>query len=133
MAEHLYERGEIHAANQLLEDSGRFGTGGGPPVEFMIARCVTGAQIKVALGQRDAAAALLNEGAEVAAAAGLSRLGAAVEAERARLGLPAPDEYPRRSVYDDGLSAETTAQLRDEAATLELLGTDPGLACERAR
>lgn len=133
LAEHLYERGEIHAADQLLEDSGRFGTGGGPPVEFMIARCVTGAQIKVALGQRDAAAALLNEGAEVAAAAGLSRLGAAVEAERARLSLPAPDEYPRRSVYDDGLSAETTAQLRDEAATLKLLGTDPGLACERAR
>ncbi|MGV0716343.1 BTAD domain-containing putative transcriptional regulator [Mycolicibacterium sp. XJ662] len=132
LAEVLYERGELSDADRLLEDSGRFGTGGGPPVEFMIARCCAGARIKVAIGQHDAAHRLLDEGSQVARAVGLTRLGAAVEVERLRLNVPAESLNPIGSTPDDGLGAEITAQLRDEAEILRLLDTDPGLACERA-
>lgn len=132
LAEFLYERGELRDADQLLEDSGRFGTGGGPPVEFMIARCCAGARIKVALDQHDAARKLLNEGSEVAATVGLSRLGTAVEVERIRLNLPPEHPVHIGPAPDNELSTEITAQLRDEAEILRLLDTDSGRACERA-
>ncbi|OBF97806.1 hypothetical protein A5790_04325 [Mycobacterium sp. 852002-51152_SCH6134967] len=132
LAELLYERGELSDADRLLEDSGRFGTGGGPPVEFMIARCCAGARIKVALGRHDAARRLLDEGSEVATAVGLSRLGAAVDVERIRLNLGSEDTAHIGSTPVGGIGAEITVQLRDEAEILRLLGTDPDLACERA-
>ncbi|MBY0287602.1 MAG: AAA family ATPase [Mycobacteriaceae bacterium] len=129
-AEFLYERGQVEQAEQLLEESGSFGTPGGPPVEFMIARCVTGARIKVLRGQREAAAGFLDEGANVAATADLPRLGAAVAVERKRLGLPGAQLT--WSAPDSGIARDVTAQLRDEYEISTLLDTDPMLACERA-
>ncbi|UXA17513.1 BTAD domain-containing putative transcriptional regulator [Mycobacterium sp. SMC-4] len=130
-AEFLYERDQVDEAERLLEESGGFGTPGGPPVEFMIARCVTGARIKMLRGQHDAAAEILDGAANVAATADLPRLSAAVATERIRLGLPTP-RHPIRQATDRGILHDVTAQLRDECATLALLDDDPDLACRRA-
>ena len=60
LGELLYERGEVDEADRLLDESYQLGAEGGG-VEFMIARYVTGARIKAVRGDRDAAAARLDE------------------------------------------------------------------------
>ena len=135
LAELLYERGEVDEAERLLDKSYQLGPQGGP-VEFLIARPVIGARIKALRGDREAAAARLDEGARVAATMGLPRLLAYVENERMRLDLPVADW--RRRVRDkealpDGGQGEITAQLRDETEIRGLLADQPDLACERAQ
>ena len=106
LGELLYERGEVDEADRLLDESYQLGAEGGV-VEFMIARYVTGARIKAVRGDRDAAAARLDDAAHVAATIDLPRLRAHVDNERMRLDLPvappgrAGEPAPRRRTRRD--------------------------------
>ena len=135
LGELLYERGNVEDADRLLDESYQLGAEGGV-VEIMIARYVTGARIKAVLGDRDAAASRLDDGAHVAATLGLPRLRAHVDNERMRLELAVAD-WPRGLEHEDALPdgglGEITAQLRDETEIRELLAYQPDLACERAQ
>ena len=91
LGELLYERGDLDEAESLLDEGYKLGPEGGP-VDFKIARYVTGARIKALRGDRLAAIRRLNEGARIARAMSLPRLGALVENERIRLGLPVHPE-----------------------------------------
>lgn len=106
-------------------------------MEFMIARYVTGARIKAVRGDRDAAAARLDDGARAASIFGLARLRAHVDNERMRLDLPGAEdtgrEAQREEALPDGGVGEITAQLHDEAEIRGLLADQPGLASERAQ
>jgi serine/threonine-protein kinase PknK len=135
LGELLYERGEVDEAERLLDESYQLGAAGGP-VEFMITRHVIGARIKALRGDRDTAAARLDDGARVAATLGLPRLRAYVDNERTRLGLPMAARLGQVEGTDalpDGGLGEITAQFRDETEILGLLADQPGLACERAQ
>ena len=134
LGELLYERGEVDEADRLLDESYQLGAEGGV-VEFMIARYVTGARIKAVRGDRDAAAARLDDAAHVAATIGLPRLRAHVDNERMRLDLPVPlaGTVAHEDALPDGGLGEITAQLRDETEIRGLLADQPGLACERAQ
>ncbi|MGW4480967.1 protein kinase domain-containing protein [Rhodococcus triatomae] len=139
----LYERNELAEAERLLDEGFEIGGEGGI-VEFMIARYVTGARLKVRRGDRDAAAQRLEEGARTADTLDIPRLRARIDNERIRLGFPVatgtriprhPTLPPVDSVPDG--SAEITAQLED-ATTARLLmrtgtGADTARACEIAQ
>ena len=130
----LYERGDVDVADRLLDESYQLGAEGGV-VEIMICRYVTGARIKALRGDRAAAARRLDEGAQVAATIGLSRLRAHIENERMRLELPvaaSPGRLEHEDAVPDGGLGEITAQLRDETEIRGLLADQPGLACDRA-
>lgn len=90
LGELAYRRGDLAAADQLLDESHELLTRVGP-VDFLVATFVIGARVKAALGDQYTAAARLDEGARVAETNGLARLDAHVRAERSRLGLPAGD------------------------------------------
>ncbi|MFD1814393.1 protein kinase domain-containing protein [Rhodococcus gannanensis] len=142
LGELLYERNELAEAERLLDEGFEIGGEGGI-VEFMIARYVTGARLKVRRGDREAAAQRLDEGARTAEDLDIPRLRARIDNERIRLGFPVasrtrtprhPTLPPVDSVPDG--SAEITAQLED-ATTARLLmrtgtGADTALACEIA-
>ncbi|HET7665342.1 MAG TPA: BTAD domain-containing putative transcriptional regulator [Mycobacterium sp.] len=128
----LYERGDIAEAERLLGENYQLGQAGGV-VDNMVARYVIGARIEAMRGDRVAAAGLLNDGAEVAVARGLSRLRAHVDNERSRLGLPVAPSRPSEPRLPDGGLGEITAQLRDEAEIRALMTDQPGQACERAQ
>lgn len=135
LGELLYERGEVEEADRLLDESYLLGAEGGS-VEFMIARYVTGARIKAVRGDRDAAAARLDDGARAATIFGLARLRAHIDNERMRLDLPGAADTARdaqKEALPDGGVGEITAQLHDEAEIRGLLADQPGLACERAQ
>lgn len=76
-----YVRGQLAEAERLLEESGELGAESGV-VDFMIASFVLLARIKAGRGAADEAAELLVEGARVADRLGLTRLRAAIGAER---------------------------------------------------
>ena len=76
-----YVRGEVGEAERLLDESGELGSESGV-VDFMIASFVLSARIKAARGATDESAELLVEGARVADRLRLTRLRAAVGAER---------------------------------------------------
>ncbi len=78
-----YERGELDEAERLLEDSRELGAESGV-VDFMIATYALLARIKAHRGAAADAAELLAEGAKVAERLDLTRLRAAVLAERIR-------------------------------------------------
>ena len=78
-----YERGELDEAERLLEESRELGAESGV-VDFMIASYALLARIKAHRGATADAAELLAEGAKVAERLGLTRLRAAVLAERIR-------------------------------------------------
>ncbi|MFF0817925.1 protein kinase [Rhodococcus sp. NPDC003318] len=126
LGELLYEENKLDEAEQLLDEGFALGGEGGI-VEFMIARYVTGARIKVRRGDPDAAAQRLAEGARTADTLDIPRLRARIDNERIRLGFPvtartrAP-RYPTLPPVDDvpDGSAEITAQLED-ATTARLL------------
>ncbi len=126
LGELLYDRGILDEAEQLLDEGYKLGPEGGP-VDFKIARYVTGARIKALLGDRDEAVQRLNEGARIARALSLKRLRALAENERIRLGLPAHPELgavpvtsyqSRRRPMDD--IDEITVQ-HEEASAIRLL------------
>jgi serine/threonine-protein kinase PknK len=136
LGELLYERGDVEEADRLLDETYELGAEGGV-VEIMIVRYVVGARIKAARGDREAAAARLNDGAHVAATLGLPRLRAHVDNERTRLDLPAtaasPTDVQHTDALLDGGLGEITAQLRDETEIRGLLADQPAVACERAQ
>ena len=139
----LYERGDLDEAERLLDEGYKLGPEGGA-VDFKIARYVTGARIKALRGDRLAAIRRLNEGARIARAMSLPRLGALAENERIRLGLPVHPELgalpttpydARRSPVD--VIDEITVQHEEAAAIRRLLvDKDPAhqdLACRWAQ
>ncbi|GAA4482912.1 serine/threonine-protein kinase [Rhodococcus olei] len=133
----LYEQNRLDDAEQLLDEGFELGDEGGI-VEFMLARYVTGARIKVCRGDPDAAAKRLVEGARTADALDIPRLRARIDNERVRLEFPVTTRtraprYPSLPPVDavpDG-SAEITAQLED-ATTARLLART-GTAANTAR
>ncbi|MEV6138025.1 protein kinase [Nocardia sp. NPDC051990] len=86
LGELLYERGRAAEAEPLLDDSHQLGSEGGV-VDFMLITYGTGARIKAARGQRDAAAQRLDEGERIAAQLSVPRLAARIENERQRRDL----------------------------------------------
>ena len=92
LGELLYDRGVLDEAERLLDEGYKLGPEGGP-VDFKIARYVTGARVKALQGDRDTAIRRLNEGAQIAQTLSLRRLAALAENERIRLGLPAHPEF----------------------------------------
>lgn len=83
LGELQYERGELDEAERLLEESRELGAESGV-VEFMIATYALLARIKAHRGAAAESAELLAEGTKVAERLGLTRLRAAVAAERIR-------------------------------------------------
>ncbi|SEC28826.1 serine/threonine-protein kinase [Rhodococcus koreensis] len=143
LGESLYDRGELDEAERLLDEGYKLGPEGGP-VDFKIARYVSGARVKALLGDRDTAIRRLHEGAEIAQTLSLTRLRALAENERIRLGLPPhPDfgavpmvSYDTRRRPIDAID-EITVQ-HEEASTIRTLlaEQDPGkvdLACRWAQ
>ncbi|HUO40333.1 MAG TPA: protein kinase [Mycobacterium sp.] len=141
LGELLYETGDFAKAAHLLDESYHLGPEGGG-VDYLAARYATGARIKAAQGNRDAAVSRLAAGMTVAEKLRLPRLAAAINHERVRLRLPiTPSAAARlraaRSIPrdDDGI-ATMTAEL-DEASAIRLLsrsdaGNDREQACRRA-
>ncbi|WP_069165728.1 serine/threonine-protein kinase [Nocardia altamirensis] len=82
-----YRRGDLDAADQLLDESHQLVARVGPP-DFLISTFVIGARVKAVRGDLFTAAARLDEGARIAADNRLYRLAAHIRAERLRLGLP---------------------------------------------
>ncbi|WP_433602546.1 protein kinase domain-containing protein [Nocardia sp. CA-135953] len=101
LGELLYERGEVADAERLLDEGYKLGPEAGV-VDFKLARYVVGARIKALRGDRAAAIRRLNEGARVARSMSLPRLGAEVENERLRLGLPPHPEFGPLPVVEYG-------------------------------
>jgi serine/threonine-protein kinase PknK len=102
LGESLYDRGMLEEAEHLLDEGYKLGPEGGP-VDFKIARYVSGARVKAVLGNRNTAIRRLHEGARIARELSLTRLAALAENERIRLGLPADSKVgvlPMVS-YDD--------------------------------
>jgi serine/threonine-protein kinase PknK len=85
-----YERGEIDAAEKLLEQCHELGAESGVP-DFMIATYQTLSRIKVLRGDMDEAFALLSEGSQAAQQLSLPRLAAALDCTRLGLHLAAGD------------------------------------------
>ncbi|WP_054816863.1 serine/threonine-protein kinase [Nocardia arizonensis] len=91
LGEMSYRRGDLDAADQLLDESHQLVTRIGP-VDFLIATFVVGARVKAVRGDLYTAVTRLDEGAAIAAENGLGRLGAHIRAERLRLGLLGGDD-----------------------------------------
>ena len=81
-----YERGEIDAAEALLEECHELGAESGV-ADFMVATYCTLARIKVLRGDTEDALSLLDEGSVAARQLSLPRLSAALDNERVRLYL----------------------------------------------
>ncbi len=120
-----YRRGELDVAQRFLEESHQLVARVGP-VDFMITTFVVGARAKAARGDLDAAAALLIEGARIAADRRLARLAAHIRAEQLRLTPGAEtvgsvgDSGPRSMRHVTGTAA-LTAEAEEVAAIRGLL------------
>ncbi len=88
LADILYERGQVDESSRLLEESFKLGAEEGA-VEMIKARFVIGARVAVIRGDRSAAAALLDDAADIADRRDSAWLRAFVEAEQVVQGLPA--------------------------------------------
>jgi ATP/maltotriose-dependent transcriptional regulator MalT len=143
LGELLYDRGLLDDAERLLDEGCKLGPEGGP-VDFKIARYVSGARVKALVGDQDTAIRRLHEGAEIAETWSLTRLRVLVENERIRLGLPAHPKigalpvvsYDARRRPVDEID-EITVQ-HEEASTIRTLlaQQDPAqadLACRWAQ
>jgi len=143
LGELLYDRGLLDDAERLLDEGCKLGPEGGP-VDFKIARYVSGARVKALVGDKDTTIRRLHEGAEVAETWSLTRLRALVENERIRLGLPAHPKigalpvvsYDARRRPVDEID-EITVQHEEASAIRTLLAQqDPAkaaLACRWAQ
>jgi ATP/maltotriose-dependent transcriptional regulator MalT/serine/threonine protein kinase len=124
LGELLYETDQTAEAARLLDESYRFGTSAGG-VDYMIARCVTGAKVTAAQGDRISAIERLDHGAQAAEQLRLPRLAAAINNERIRMGLEIEPSVAARLravrtiARDDGI-ATMTAEL-DENSGIRLL------------
>ncbi|MFE3060479.1 protein kinase [Nocardia sp. NPDC059239] len=118
LGELLYERDQLDAAEQLLDEVYELGIEGGV-VEFLMAAFATGARIKALHGDLEAAARRLDEGARTARELSLPRLSARITTERIRLGFAAPgiDE----NINGDNGIAKLTAELNEDSAIRLLL------------
>lgn len=94
-----YERGEIDAAETLLEECHELGAESGVP-DIMIATYLSLARIKVLRGDIDDAFALLNEGNQAAQRLSLPRLSAALDCARLGLHLAAGEIDRAQEVLD---------------------------------
>lgn len=139
LGELLYDRGVLDDAERLLDEGYKLGPEGGP-VDFKIARYVSGARVKALVGDQDTAIRRLHEGAEIAKTLSLTRLRALVENERIRLDFPAHPKFgvlpvvsydSRRRPVDE--IDEITVQYEEASAIRTLLAEqDPekaDLAC----
>lgn len=129
LAELLYERGRIAETSTLLDDSFRLGAAEGL-TEMIKARILIGARLAVFHGNREAAARILDDGADTAEQLGSRRLRAHIEAEQAALGVPARRGLRARVPFDRRAAAPKAtsvrvAQLTEEVA-IRLLLDDPG-------
>jgi serine/threonine-protein kinase PknK len=143
LGELLYDRGALDEAERLLDEGYKLGPEGGP-VDFKIARYVSGARVKALVGDQNSAIRRLHEGAEIAQTLSLTRLRALVENERIRLGLPAHPKigalpvvsYDARRRPVDEID-EITVQHEEASAIRTLLAQqDPAqadLACRWAQ
>ncbi len=120
LGEFYYERGDLDSAERLLDEAYRLGAELGA-VDFMIAAYVTGARVKAVRGDLDAAAQRLTAGEATATTLSLARLGAAVEHERVRLGLPARKSAPAAQRHAQHGIAVVTAELEEASAIRGLL------------
>lgn len=112
-----YRRGNLQAAEQLLDESYQLVARIGP-IESLIATIVAGARVKAALGDPAEADARLAEGARIADDQRLTRLAAHIRAEQIRLGIADRDESAGWTGSDTGLSSHisgATAVLTNEA------------------
>jgi ATP/maltotriose-dependent transcriptional regulator MalT len=140
LGELFYETGELAEAARVLDESYQLGSEVGT-VDFMIARYVIGARIKVAHGDRGAAVDRLSDGMKAAEQFGLPRLAAAINNERIRLGIeitPAVAARLRaaRTIPQGNGIATITAEF-DESSGIRLLSVsdsadDREQACRRA-
>ncbi|MDG4664941.1 LuxR C-terminal-related transcriptional regulator [Mycobacterium sp. 236(2023)] len=112
-----YERGDIDAAETLLEECRELGAESGV-ADFMIATYSALPRIKVLRGDIDAALALLDEGEATASRLVLPRLTAAVDFERVRLYLAvddvgrAEDTLARQDITTPGLTGGVATATR---------------------
>ncbi|WP_459550065.1 protein kinase domain-containing protein [Nocardia sp. X0981] len=137
-----YRRGDLSAAEELLDESYQLVARVGP-IESLIATIVTGARVKALRGDLPAAAVRLSEGARIAADHQLTRLDAQIRAEQIRLGLVppgrgVPPEHTGSAVWSSGTNgaAVPPTALVSEAGEIavirELLAGDDRSAHERA-
>ncbi|WP_433192738.1 protein kinase domain-containing protein [Nocardia sp. CA-107356] len=132
----LYERDELDAAEQLLDQALELGIGGGP-VDFMMATYATGARIKALRGDLDGAAKRLADGARTAKTLSVPRLAARITNEQVRLGLTTAPMAARAATTSDSAIAIVTAELDENSAIRTLLHagspTQIAAACARAQ
>ncbi|MFI5781302.1 protein kinase [Nocardia sp. NPDC051570] len=125
LGEVTYRRGDLDAAERLLDQSHQLVARVGP-VDFMVTTFVIGARVKAVRGDLQTAALRLDEGARIAVDRKLSRLGAHIRAERLRLGLPGDayaamgDPVPRSIRHATGTTA-LAAEAEELAAIRALL------------
>ncbi|MGV9870813.1 serine/threonine-protein kinase, partial [Rhodococcus koreensis] len=124
LAEMLYLQDQVGEAKELLGETYDVVAIGGAP-DFIIRHYYLNARIQFDEGNINAAAMYLDEGARTAETFSLARLRAAVDNERARLGMAPRPEFVAavrgaRNKPADGLE-QITAQLEDETAVLLLL------------
>ncbi|MCW4354656.1 protein kinase [Hoyosella sp. YIM 151337] len=140
LGELLYERSCTAEAEQLLDECHQLGAEGGV-VDFMLITYGTGARIKAATGQREAALQRLDEGAQIAAQLKLPRLAARIDNERVRCALQphcvvtTTDFAADSTTRVDGI-AVATQELIEESRIRELLRGDAAdieSACTMAR
>ncbi|MQY17854.1 serine/threonine-protein kinase [Nocardia macrotermitis] len=125
LGEVRYRRGDLDAAEELLDESHQLVARVGP-ADFMITTFVIGSRVKSARGDTETAAARLIEGARLAADRRLPRLAAHIRAEQLRLGLALDAPTP---LGDKGLrpirhltgTAALTAEAEELAAVRALL------------
>ncbi|MFV9452451.1 hypothetical protein ACNJ7E_03125 [Rhodococcus sp. NM-2] len=124
----LYEKGDVDAAEELLDRSNELGSEGGV-VDILLATYGVGSRIKALRGDHAAAAIRLDEGMAVAARLSISRLDKRVVNERIRAGLPLdPGTSARLRKFSpptegQGGIAEECSQL-DEESSIRMLLTD---------
>ncbi|NEW47705.1 protein kinase [Nocardia cyriacigeorgica] len=146
-----YRRGELDAADRLLDESHELVARVGP-IDFLISTFVIGARVKAVRGDMATAASRLAEGQRIAVEQDLPRLAAQVRAERVRLGPAAETSGPQTAterwngnvIRDTGSTghrltgtAALTAEAEEIAAIRELLADggidDQDRAVRRAR
>ncbi|MCZ4587614.1 protein kinase [Rhodococcus opacus] len=142
----MYERGEVIQAERLIDEGYELGSECAV-VDFMLARYVIGARIKARTGDLGSAANRLDEGMQTAARFSLSRLRAAIENERIRLGFATkPGSAP--SVREQTTSPKTkleripqprtgidqiVTEIEEDSAIRLLLAEHTGTSAIRAR
>ncbi|MFD0361958.1 protein kinase [Nocardia sp. GCM10030253] len=109
LGELCYRRGDLEAADRLLDESHQLVARVGP-VDFLISTFVIGARVKAVLGDMYTATARLDEGDRIAADNRLTRLAAHIRAERLRLGL-LTDTAARRAVDSAGYESDTSGTI----------------------